>query len=671
MKKILIGTTNPAKVRRFEALLAGYDVEFCTLKDLGVTEEPEERGSTPEENAILKAAFYGKYFDAVICNDSGLYFDGLPMDDGRQPGLNVRTPNGGPRLDDEELLQYYIRLVRSLGGKALAYYLDGIAVYHHGTISSYMEDGEATRHSAFYLVDRPAPERREGWPLDSISLNRNTLTYFVHQGNNKYDSQEENIMLGQYRERLVRFLAQALALHTPKGEITMAKQKPRTLSGFMELLPPRQAQFDRMVELLRQSYSRYGFTPLDTPVIESSEVLLAKGGGETEKQIYRFQKGDADLSLRFDLTVPLAKYVALHYNDLTFPFRRFQIGKVYRGERAQRGRFREFYQADIDVIGDGKLSILNEAEIPAIIYKTFSALGLRRFRIRVNNRKILNGFYASLDLADKAGDIMRTVGKLEKIGPEKVREILTGDLGVRPESAQEILDFITITGGTEEILSALEARRGRNEVFDQGVEELGAVVRYLGAFGVPVENFAVDLTIARGLDYYTGTVYETVLLDHPEIGSVCSGGRYDNLAEYYTDKQLPGVGISIGLTRLFYVLGEQGMLNPELNTAPADALILPMTEDLSAAIAFATELRENGIRAQLHCEEKKFKQKISYADKLGIPYVIFLGEDEIQAGVVACKDMLTGEQTKLDPKATIYRMKAGLDARNQGSVIRE
>lgn len=450
----------------------------------------------------------------------------------------------------------------------------------------------------------------------------------------------------------------------------MAKQTPRTLSGFMELLPAPQRQMERIMEILRETYSLYGFTPLDTPVIESSEVLLAKGGGETEKQIYRFQKGDADLSLRFDLTVPLAKYVALHYNDLTFPFRRFQIGKVYRGERAQRGRFREFYQADIDVIGDGKLSILNEAEIPAIIYKTFSALGLKRFRIRVNNRKILNGFYASLDLSDKAGDIMRTVDKLEKIGPEKVREILTSDLGVRPESAREILDFIAITGGTEEILSALEARRGRNEVFDQGLEELRTVVKHLGAFGVPAENFAVDLTIARGLDYYTGTVYETVLLDHPEIGSVCSGGRYDNLAEYYTDKQLPGVGISIGLTRLFYVLGEQGMLNPELPTAPADVLILPMTEDLSAAIAFATELRASGIRAQLHCEEKKFKQKISYADKLGIPYVIFLGDDEISAGVVACKDMATGEQTKLDAKATIYRIKAGLDARNQGFVIR-
>lgn len=449
----------------------------------------------------------------------------------------------------------------------------------------------------------------------------------------------------------------------------MAKQTPRTLSGFMELLPAPQQQMERIMEILRKTYALYGFTPLDTPVIESSEVLLAKGGGETEKQIYRFQKGDADLSLRFDLTVPLAKYVALHYNDLTFPFRRFQIGKVYRGERAQRGRFREFYQADIDIIGDGKLSVLNEAEIPAIIYRTFSALGLKRFLIRVNNRKILNGFYAMLNLAERSQDIMRTVDKLDKIGPEKVEAILTGDLGVSQAQALEILSFISINGETQAVLSALEQWRGRSETFDQGLEELKTVVKYLGGFGVPAENFAVDLIIARGLDYYTGTVYETILLDHPEIGSVCSGGRYDNLAEYYTDKQLPGVGISIGLTRLFYVLGEQGMLNPDLLTAPADVLILPMTEDLAPAVALATQLRENGVRAQLHCEEKKFKQKISYADKLGIPYVIFLGEDEISAGVVACKDMTTGEQTKLDPKATIYRIKAELDARNGGSVI--
>ena len=452
----------------------------------------------------------------------------------------------------------------------------------------------------------------------------------------------------------------------------MAKTAPRTLSGFMELLPGQQQQFERILEILRRTYSLYGFTPLDTPVIESSEVLLAKAGGETEKQIYRFTKGDSDLSLRFDLTVPLAKYVALHYNDLSFPFRRYQIGKVYRGERAQRGRFREFYQADIDIIGDGRLSLLNEAEIPSIIYRTFSALGLRRFQIRVNNRKILNGFYAMLGLTEKSGDIMRTVDKLDKIGPGKVRALLTGgDIGISAESADEILKFIAIRGSNAEVLAALEGYQGRNGVFDQGLSELKTVTGSLAAFGVPEGNFAVDLTIARGLDYYTGTVYETTLLDHPEIGSVCSGGRYDNLAEYYTDRQLPGVGISIGLTRLFYVLGEQGMLNPALPTAPADVLILPMTEDLSPAIALATELRSAGIRTQLHCEEKKFKAKMSYADKLGIPYVVFLGEDEIRDSVVACKDMATGEQTKLTVPATIERIREGLAERARGAVILE
>ena len=298
----------------------------------------------------------------------------------------------------------------------------------------------------------------------------------------------------------------------------MSKVQPRTLSGFMELLPARQAQFDRMVEILRRTYSLYGFTPLDTPLIEASEVLLAKGGGETEKQIYRFMKGDTDLSLRFDLTVPLAKYVAQNYGHLTFPFRRFQIGKVYRGERAQRGRFREFYQADIDVIGDGKLDTSNEAEIPSIIYRAFTALGLKRFQIRVNNRKILNGFYAMLGLTEKSGDIMRTVDKLDKIGPEKVKSILTEDFAVATSDADEILTFIAISGGNDAVLAALEGYRGRNETFDQGLEELNTVVRYLADFGVQAENFAVDLTIARGLDYYTGTVYETVMLDHPEVG---------------------------------------------------------------------------------------------------------------------------------------------------------
>ena len=452
----------------------------------------------------------------------------------------------------------------------------------------------------------------------------------------------------------------------------MARQKPRTLSGFMELLPEKQVQFDRMMELLRRSYSLYGFTPLDTPIIEASEVLLAKAGGETEKQIYRFTKGDTDLSLRFDLTVPLAKYVALHYAELSFPFRRFQIGKVYRGERAQRGRFREFYQADIDVIGDGRLDITNEAEIPAIIYNTFTALGLRRFQIRVNNRKILNGFYAMLGLTNKAPDIMRTVDKLDKIGPDKVKELLlTEDIGLTGEAADEILKFIAIQGDNGQVLTALEDYRGRNERFDQGLDELTTVVKYLAAFGVPEDHFAVDLTIARGLDYYTGTVYETTMLDHPEIGSICSGGRYDNLAEYYTDKQLPGVGISIGLTRLFYVLSEQGMLNGDMNTAPTDVLILPMTDDLSPAISFASRLRQAGIRTQLYSEQKKFKQKMSYADKLGVPYVVFLGEDEVRQGAVSVKDMISGEQNTLPLDQAVVHMKNDLAVRAALLPIRE
>ena len=448
----------------------------------------------------------------------------------------------------------------------------------------------------------------------------------------------------------------------------MERIKPRTLSGFMELLPGKQMQFERMVEILRTTYGLYGFAPLDTPAIEDAQILLAKGGGETEKQIYRFQKGDSDLALRFDLTVPLAKYVALHYNDLAFPFRRFQISKVYRGERAQRGRFREFYQADIDIIGDGKLDILNEAEIPAIICRVFTGFGLSRFQIRVNNRKILNGFYAMQDLQEQSGDVMRTVDKLEKIGADNVRKILTVDLNIPEEKADAVLQFISIRGTNAEVLTALENYRGRNELFDKGLDELQAVTKNLSAFGVPEDNFAVDLTIARGLDYYTGTVYETTLLDHPEIGSVCSGGRYDDLAGYYTDRPLPGVGISIGLTRLFYVLDEQGLLNPALPSAPADVLILPMTADIAPAISLAESLRSSGIRVQLYGEQKKFKQKMSYADKLGVPFVILLGEDELNEGKCAVKNMVTGEQVLLTAEEAADHIFAGKYA---GPIILE
>jgi histidyl-tRNA synthetase len=452
----------------------------------------------------------------------------------------------------------------------------------------------------------------------------------------------------------------------------MAKVTPRTLSGFMELLPGDQLKMERMKDLLRESFASYGFTPLDTPVIESAEVLLAKGGGETEKQIYRFAKGDSDLALRFDLTVPLAKYVAAHYAELSFPFRRYQIGKVYRGERAQRGRFREFYQADIDVIGDGKLDILNEAEIPAVICDIFRRLGVTRFQIRVNNRKLLNGFYAMNGMSEKAGEIMRTVDKLDKIGPLKVKQLLIDEVKMLPDKSENVLDFMAIQGTNDYVLSRLEEYRQMGEpLFDRGLDELIEVTKYLAAFGVPEENFAIDLTIARGLDYYTGTVYETLLTEHPEIGSICSGGRYDDLAGYYTDKKLPGVGISIGLTRLLYVLGEQHMLSDEVVTAPADALILPMTENLSFAVRTATALRDAGVRTQLNAEQKKFKAKMNYANKLRVPFVVIIGEDEEKAGLVSVKDMSSGEQVKLTPAQAAEKIRAAIREKDGEALIVE
>lgn len=450
----------------------------------------------------------------------------------------------------------------------------------------------------------------------------------------------------------------------------MEKVTPRTLSGFMELLPADQLKMERLLGTLRRVYSLYGFTPLDTPAIESAEVLLAKGGGETEKQIYRFMKGDSDLALRFDLTVPLAKYVAANYAKLQFPFRRFQIGKVWRGERAQRGRFREFYQADIDVIGDGKLDIMNEAEIPSIICRAFTELGLRDFTIRINNRKVLGGFFRMHGMSAPA-EILRTIDKLEKIGAEKVLAILLEDCGLDESQAAAVLDFTGFTGTTAEKLAFLEGMCGRDELFDEGVRELRTVAEALPGLGVPPERFALDFTIARGLDYYTGTVYETTINSHPEIGSVCSGGRYDDLAEFYTDRKLPGAGISIGVTRLFYVLSEQGLLNPELEAAPADAIVLPMTEDLGFAAETATLLRESGIRTQLYTEEKKFKQKLSYASKLGIPFAVIIGEDEAKSGLVSLKDMRRGEQISCAPAEAAEKIKAALAESAGARLIKE
>ncbi len=436
----------------------------------------------------------------------------------------------------------------------------------------------------------------------------------------------------------------------------MERIKPRTLSGFMELLPEPQSQMDAVLDVLKSTYALFGFTNIDTPVLEASEVLLAKGGGETEKQIYRFEKGDTDLAMRFDLTVPLAKYVAMNYGSLAFPFRRCQIGKVWRGERAQRGRFREFYQADVDIIGDGSLDASNEAEVVAIICETFRRLGLTRFQVRMNNRRLLNGLFQWLGLGEKSGSVLTAIDKLDKIGREKVEAILTDEVGMDAEKAKQLMDIVS----AENPDAMLDTLLGKCEALDLGIQELRKVTSLLPAFGVPDDKWRLDLTIARGLDYYTGTVYETTLLDYPEVGSVCSGGRYDDLAGYYTDRKLPGVGVSIGVSRLFFILQDQGLLRSEAVKAPCDALIVPMGDVLPAAAKAATVLRNAGIRAQIYMEQKKVKAKFAYADKLHIPYAVIIGEDEMAAGTVSLKNLLDGTQETLTAEAAAEAIRGGL-----------
>ena len=436
----------------------------------------------------------------------------------------------------------------------------------------------------------------------------------------------------------------------------MNKIQPKTLSGFMELLPNEQVLFNQMVDKIRGSYEKFGFLPIDTPVIEASEVLLAKAGGETEKQLYTFTKGDSNLTLRFDLTVPLAKYVAEYYNQITFPFRRYQIGKVYRGERAQRGRFREFYQCDIDIIGDGELNIINDAEIPAIMYETFKNLGLENFSIHINNRKILNGLFEAANVKEKSVDIMRTIDKIEKIGKDTVIAIFKDDYNMQEDSINTIVNFIEISGTTDEKIEKLEKLGINNELYVKGVEELKEVVKHIRLFNVPDEAFEIDLSIARGLDYYTGTVYETFLNDYKSIGSICSGGRYNDLAGYYTEKQLPGVGMSIGLTRLFFILNDIGLIKTEKKSI-SDVLVVSMVEDLSKSIEIANNLRNAGINTEIYFDNKKIKAKFKYADKLNIPYVIVIGEDEIKSGMYTIKNMQEGTQEQMTIEDIIEKLK--------------
>ena len=422
--------------------------------------------------------------------------------------------------------------------------------------------------------------------------------------------------------------------------------KPSILPGFMELLPTDQIQFNKLADTIRKTYESFGFMPIDTPMIEKSEILLAKGGGETEKQIYRFLKGTNDLSLRFDLTVPLARYVAQNFNSLIFPFRRYQIGKVYRGERNQKGRFREFYQCDIDIVGNNSLSILNDAEIPSIIYSIFNNLGSEDFTIKINNRKLLNGFFEALEIEDKS-DVLRIVDKIDKIGVSTATNELLSS-GLSNDVVEKIFEFINISGSNQDILLLLSNLNISNESFKEGICELSTVTKFVKLFGVPDDNIKIDLKISRGLDYYTGTVYETFLNEYPSIGSVCSGGRYDNLAEYYTKQKLPGVGISIGLTRLFYQLNEVGFFKNDTNSCITKALVIPLNKNIDYAISFANTLRKRGVITEIYLEDAKIVKKLGYANKLGIPFAILIGDEEVQNKTVTIKNMVTGDQTTVD-----------------------
>ena len=435
----------------------------------------------------------------------------------------------------------------------------------------------------------------------------------------------------------------------------MNKVTPKIMSGFMELLPEDQILSNELVDTIRTSYESFGFLPIDTPILECSEVLLAKAGGETEKQIYRFKKGENDISLRFDLTVPLARYVSMKYNDLIFPFKRYQIGKVYRGERPQKGRYREFYQCDIDVIGEN-LSLMYDAEILAVIYNTFKKLSFGEFTIHINNRKLLNGFFESLDLEMKSIDVLRIIDKIDKIGVSGVKEELSL-IPITNEKIDKIIEFVSIKGNNTEIINSLQNLEIKNSTFITGLEELQKVIKEVKAFGLEENYYVIDLTIARGLDYYTGTIYETKLNDYPSLGSICSGGRYDNLTDYYTDNALCGVGISIGLTRLFYQLKEAGIIKSSSKTL-SKVLIIPFSqENMDYAIKISSLLRKNKIICDVYYEEKGLKQKLKYANRLGIPYVCIVGEDEEKQNKVTIKNMETGGQKTISLEEIISEIK--------------
>ena len=418
--------------------------------------------------------------------------------------------------------------------------------------------------------------------------------------------------------------------------------KPSTIAGVMELLPKDQLVFDKIKRTIEETYKKYQFMPIDTPVIEKNEILFAKGGGETEKQIYEIASDSREMSLRFDLTVPLARYVAEHFQDLNFPFKRYHIGKVYRGERNQKGRYREFYQCDIDIIGHNSLAIYNDALLPRVIYEIFEKLDFPQVTFKINNRKLLNGFFKSLGIEDTT-DVLRTIDKKDKIGLDKTLDEL---IKLTDENkAKTIVEFISSEDSNSELLERLKDFSD-NELFVEGLDELSKVYRYMIDLGIPDDNIKIDLAITRGLDYYTSTVYETFINGYEKIGSVCSGGRYEDLANNFSKQKLPGVGMSIGLTRLFFQLQELGLID-EMAESLTEILVIPMDESINEyAIEVLNKLRKAGKNVDIYLETGKFKKKMTYADKSGVKEVIILGENELNNREISIKNMETGEQVK-------------------------
>ena len=430
--------------------------------------------------------------------------------------------------------------------------------------------------------------------------------------------------------------------------------KPSILPGFMELLPKEQLVFNQIKDTIRNTFEENSFENIETPIIEKTEILLAKGGGETTKQIYNIDHDSRDMSLRFDLTVPLARYVSEHYHELEFPFRRYHIGKVYRGERNQKGRYKEFYQCDIDIVGNNSLDIRNDAEVPAVMYQVFKKLNVANAVININNRKLLNGFLNSLEIANYI-EVLRVIDKIDKVDSNKFREMLKVEIPSE-DKLDKLIEFISFNGSNEEIINYLDKLEVSDELFILGLKELKEVYKYMILFGIDEEALKINLSIPRGLDYYTGMVFETFLTGYESIGSVCSGGRYEDLASNFTKQKLPGIGMSIGLTRLFYQLSQAGLINIESENY-CDVLIVPMKKTNKFSMEILEELRDNKIKAQIYFEKAKFKKIFNYADKQQIKFVIVAGEEEYEEKKFSLKNMKTGEQNVIDLKDAINLIK--------------